>query len=186
MPKRSIRAQFLAERKTRSKAFCLDSSRQIQQRLLSEEVFARAEVLALYSEIHNEVSTGFVAEKALALGKILAFPRVAGDDLEFIEVESLDDLSVGAFDVLEPKGRETVDLSALDMVVVPGVVFDKRGHRLGYGKGFYDRTLSRCSKDCVKVGLAYDFQLIEALPSAEHDEELSLLITEERILNFHV
>ena len=186
MPKRSIRAQFLAERKTRSKAFCLDSSRLIQQRLVAEEVFAKARTVALYSPVYNEVATGLVAGKALKLGKALAYPRVYGDNLEFIVVHSLDELFPGTFGVLEPAGHEVIKLSDLELVVVPGVVFDKRGHRLGYGRGYYDRTLTRCSKDCTKVGFAYDFQVVETLPSAEHDEELSILITEENTLRFNV
>ena len=186
MPKRSIRAQFLAERKALSKEFCLDSSRQAQQRLLSEDVFAKAKVLALYSEIHNEVSTGLVAKQALELGKTLVFPRVCGNELEFVVVDDLSKLTHGAFGVLEPQCREMVDPAALDLVVVPGVVFDTKGHRLGYGRGYYDRALTRCSQECTKVGFAYDFQLVEELPSVEHDEELSMLITEERILKFHV
>ena len=186
MPKRSFRAQFLSERKTRSQAFCLDSSRQIQERLIAEDVFAKARTVALYSPVCNEVATGLVAEKALECDKTLVYPRVNKDNLEFIVVRSPDELSAGTFGVLEPVGHEAVKLSDLELVVVPGVVFDKRGHRLGYGRGYYDRALTRCSKECAKVGFAYDFQLVEKLPSAEHDMELSMLITEGKILRFNV
>lgn len=186
MPKRSIRAQFLAKRKALAEAFCFDSSRKIQQTLLSAESFLDANVLALYSEIHNEVSTGLVVRQILELGKTLVFPRVRGDELEFVVVDDLGDLVPGAFGVLEPQGQKVLGPAVLDLIVVPGVVFDKKGHRLGYGRGYYDRILSRCPQACAKVGFAYDFQLVETLPSMEHDEELSMLITEERTLKFDV
>jgi 5-formyltetrahydrofolate cyclo-ligase len=153
---------------------------------LSEEVFLNAKVLALYSEIHNEVSTGAVAERALELDKTLVYPRVKEEELEFVVVRDLDELTSGAFGVLEPQGQEVLSPAVLDLVVVPGVVFDRKGHRLGYGRGYYDRVLSVCSQGCSKVGFAYDFQLVEKLPSVGHDEELSMLITEENVLNFHV
>jgi 5-formyltetrahydrofolate cyclo-ligase len=77
-----------------------------------------------------------------------------------------------------------VSPEALDLVVVPGVVFDQQGHRLGYGRGFYDRALTECTRNCVKVGFAFDFQLIETLPAVAHDRPLSVLMTEARTLNF--
>jgi 5-formyltetrahydrofolate cyclo-ligase len=64
------------------------------------------------------------------------------------------------------------------------VVFDRVGHRLGYGRGYYDRALAACRADCLKVGFAYDSQVIESLPAADHDKTLSVLITESRMLEF--
>jgi 5-formyltetrahydrofolate cyclo-ligase len=78
-----------------------------------------------------------------------------------------------------------VPLTTLDLVVVPGVVFDRAGHRLGYGRGFYDRALHECRTDCMKVGFAYTFQVVDALPIVEeHDRALSVLMTEQETLNF--
>jgi len=184
MPKRSIRSRFLAERQSRSADFVCDSSLEIQKRLLLSDAFAGVSTVALYSAIHNEVQTMLVAEQALVDGKRLVYPRVRGEELEFVEVENLDDLTPGSFGVLEPRGQKVVPVDELDLVVVPGVVFDLGGHRLGYGRGYYDRTLASCRDGCVKVGFAYDFQLIEALPAAGHDQTLSVLITENRIHDF--
>jgi 5-formyltetrahydrofolate cyclo-ligase len=183
MPKRSIRTQFLAERKSRPIAACADVSVEIQRRFLHSTLFHNAGCLALYSAIHNEVLTDAVARQALADGKTLVYPRINNDDLEFVIVKDPAELVSGAFDVLEPQGCNLVPVEDLDLVVVPGVVFDQRGHRLGYGRGFYDRALKECRDDCVKVGLAFDFQLIESLPTTEHDQELSVLMTETRTLN---
>lgn len=182
MPKRSIRTRFLAERNSRSVDFCSDSSRKIQQQLVQSELFLRASTVALYSPIRNEVHTSLVAEKALEGNKTLLYPRVRDEELEFLEVTELSDLAPGAFGVLEPCQGRVLPVAQIELIVVPGVVFDQRGHRLGYGRGFYDRTLSCCGENCSKVGFAYDFQLVKDLPSAEHDEKLSVLITEGRMM----
>ena len=185
MPKRSIRSRYLAERKSRPAASCLAASREIQRRFLASNLFLDAGCLALYSAIHNEVLTDQVAERALEQGKTLAYPRTRGDHLEFVRTRTQKDMAVGSFGVLEPRDGELVPVEKLDLVVVPGVVFDCSGHRLGYGRGFYDRALSACRADCAKVGFAYDFQLVATLPVAQHDKQLSALVTESRILNFN-
>jgi 5-formyltetrahydrofolate cyclo-ligase len=184
MPKRSIRTQFLNERKSRPIQSCVDLSNEIQQRFLLSEMFSHAECLALYSAINNEVMTELVASRVIARGKTLAYPRINNDDLEFVVVKSLSDLHPGRFGVLEPRGLDLVPVKNLDLVVVPGVVFDRTGHRLGYGRGFYDRALKGCRDGCVKAGFAFDFQVIEKLPAAEHDELLSVLVTETCLLDF--
>ena len=128
MPKRSIRAQFLTERKALPQARRDKLSEQIQKKFLCSELFAEVKFLALYSAVHNEVSTDMVGNSALAAGKRVAYPRVAGESLEFVEVASLDDLAPGAFTVPEPRKGDRVPLGALDLVVVPGIVFDRTGH----------------------------------------------------------
>ncbi len=184
MPKRSIRSQFLAERKMLPTAACADLSVAIQQRFLHSELYHNAKCLALYSAIHNEVLTDAVARQSVADGKAMAYPRINNDDLEFVVVKDLDQLAPGAFGVLEPQSGSLVPTANLDLIIVPGVVFDQGGHRLGYGRGFYDRTLKECRVDCIKLGFAFDFQLIESLPTAEHDQLISVLMTETRMLNF--
>lgn len=185
MSKRSIRARFLAERRSLSQPRRDKLSRQIQQRFLDSELYAEARLLALYSAVHNEVLTDMAGRHALDAGKRVAFPRVVGEHLEFVEIASLDDLAAGVYAVPEPVSGNRVPVAALDLVVVPGVVFDQTGHRLGYGRGYYDKALEECRQDCQKVGFAYDFQVVDSLPiMEEHDRTLSVLMTEQRQLNF--
>ena len=146
--------------------------------------FREARCLALYCAIHNEVSTDEIVEQALDRGKSLVLPRVSGEELEFVLIESPAELVSGTFGVKEPKGSHLVPVEKVDLIVVPGVAFDQRGHRLGYGRGYYDRALAKCQSHCIKVGFAYDSQLVEELPATDYDETLSMLITESQTLNF--
>lgn len=147
-------------------------------------LFRDARCLALYSAIHNEVSTDEIVGQALDSDKSLVFPRVNGEALEFVAIESPTELISGAFGVKEPKGCNVIPVEKVDLIVVPGVAFDQKGHRLGYGRGYYDRALAKCQSPCLKVGFAYDFQLVEELPATDYDETLSMLITESQTLNF--
>jgi 5-formyltetrahydrofolate cyclo-ligase len=184
MPKRSVRNRLLTERKSRPDEACIASSLEIQRRFLQSSWFQHSDCLALYSAIHNEVRTDKIFSQSLDVGKILVYPRVKDDDLEFVEVLDQADLAPGPFGVLEPQGDRLVSTEDLDLIVVPGVAFDRNGHRLGYGRGFYDRALALCRSDCVKVGFAYDFQLLGSLPVAQHDQKLSVLMTESCVLDF--
>jgi len=165
-------------------AACSASSVEIQGRFLQSEFFLGAGCLALYSAIHHEAQTDGVAGRALACGKTLVYPRVDGDALVFVKVENLNELAPGSFGVLDRPGQNLLPVAALGLVVVPGVAFDLRGPRLGYGRGFYDRALGSCRSECLRVGFAYDSQLTDALPALDHDKTLSVLMTETRTLTW--
>ena len=97
------------------------------------------------------------------------------------QIRSFDDLQKGTFGILEPK-PEAMNLVApdeLDLVLVPGIAFDKRGYRLGYGGGFYDAFLAQTKS--VKVGLAFDFQIVDLLPTREEDERVDLIVSEKTV-----
>lgn len=184
MPKKPIRVDMLARRKHLAAEICLSHSLRIQERFLAMAVYRDAGTLALYSPILNEVFTEEIFHCARREGKKLAFPRVQGEDLVFVEVASRRELMPGSFGVLEPGGQDLVPASELDVLLVPGVAFDLCGHRLGYGKGFYDRALGRQGRPRQVIGLCYELQLVQRLPAEEHDVCLDLLVTEERCYAF--
>ncbi|APG28643.1 5-formyltetrahydrofolate cyclo-ligase [Syntrophotalea acetylenivorans] len=178
MPKRSIRADLLARRKHLAAETCLSHSLQIQQRLLQSAEFQSAAAVALYSPILNEVFTEQLFRAARIAGKLIAYPRVRGADLEFVQVAEAADLVPGSFGVLEPTGDQLLSPADLDMVVVPGVGFDRQGGRLGYGKGFYDRGLHCFRRPGYLVGLCFELQLLDKLPAENHDVHMDIIITE--------
>lgn len=184
MPKRPIREMLLAERRHCSAETCLRLSLLVQERFLDSSAYRQAGSIGLYSPVMNEVQTELVARRCLADAKRLAYPRVAGTALQFVEVFGAAQLAPGAFGILEPTGEGSIPFNELDLLVVPGVAFDLSGNRLGYGKGYYDRTLDSCLPGLERVGFAYEFQLVEQLPAADHDCRLTQLVTEQRILRF--
>ncbi len=184
MPKRSIRADLLARRKHLAAETCLSHSLRIQQRLLEAVEFQSAAAIALYSPVLNEVFTEQLFRAACVAGKLIAYPRVRGADLEFVRVTDACDLVPGTFGVLEPTGDQLVSPAALDMVVVPGVGFDRQGGRLGYGKGFYDRGMRCPQRPGCLVGLCFELQLLERLPAESHDVHMDIIITEKGRYDF--
>jgi 5-formyltetrahydrofolate cyclo-ligase len=153
--------------------------------LLDDDLYRQATSLGLYSPIQNEVQTDLVAQQARLDGKRLLYPRVCGERLEFCPVNEVADLICGAFGICEPQGAP-VPLTEIDLLVLPGVGFDLDGHRLGFGKGFYDRTLATAPTHLARVGFAYEFQVVAQLPAAGHDCRITTLVTEQRTLHFTV
>lgn len=180
MAKHDIRKRLLKLRKQTDEKTCREASLLIQQNFIVTEVFRQADTLALYSPVNNEVATEQLFSVARNATKRVCYPRVVGESLEFIAVESLADLVPGAFGVSEPTAGEVV--KDIDVVVVPGAAFDRNGFRLGYGKGFYDRQLAGMQPRIVSVGLCYEFQLCDSLPVEAHDQPLDYVATEARFI----
>ncbi|PLX95261.1 MAG: 5-formyltetrahydrofolate cyclo-ligase [Desulfuromonas sp.] len=175
--KAEIRRRFLTERRRLTDDLYRDMSLRAQQALLAENCFAQAGTLALYSAVNKEVATDLLFAVAQQQGKRVLLPRVRGEELEFCEVATLDNLRPGAFGVLEPAGG-AVALTELELVIVPGVVFDRRGYRLGYGRGYYDRVLAGVAVDCIPVGLCFSSQLCPQLAAEAHDRKVKYLATD--------
>jgi 5-formyltetrahydrofolate cyclo-ligase len=178
MDKRAIRTHMLGRRSALLPEQVAQLSRLAQQRLMASELFCSARSLALYSPIQNEIATSDIFVAARHQGKQVYYPRVAKQDLQFVEIVSPKQLVAGAFGVLEPVADLEMSGQAPDLILIPGVAFDRRGHRLGYGRGFYDRYLACCSNQVVRVGFSYSFQLCDALPVGAHDQSLDVLVTD--------
>ncbi len=181
MPKRALRAATLAKRRELTPMQVSSQSLALQRRFLELPEVQRAAVLALYAPIHHEVETAAVAGALLAAGRTLLYPAVHADQLRFCRVSAMTDLAPGSFGIPEPKG-EPCDPAAADLIVVPGVAFDLLGRRIGYGKGYYDKTLHRLEGSGRLVGFCYDFQLFEEIVGEPHDVTMDLIVTELRVV----
>jgi 5-formyltetrahydrofolate cyclo-ligase len=183
MPKRTLRRSMLAHRKSLSPEEFRSASLHIQKTFLETDNFKRARSVLVYSPIHYEVDTELIVRSALAAGKKVAFPVVIGHELIFREVSDFSSLEKGAFGILEPcvSGR-LFDVEDADILVVPGVAFDLNGHRIGYGKGYYDKTIHRLEGHGKLVGLCYDFQLVDEILGESHDVKMDLIITDKRVV----
>jgi len=156
-----------------------------QEALIGSPPFARAETVLIYMPFRGEVATEVIARAAAGAGKRLALPRVVrqpkGLVLHSYSGEPAT-LAGGAYGILEPRPEwPVVAPRAIDLVVVPGVAFDRSGGRLGYGGGYYDRLLPAvrtANPGAVLIGLAYGFQVTQELPRDSHDIPVDGLATE--------
>jgi 5-formyltetrahydrofolate cyclo-ligase len=184
MPKRSLRQQILTRRRALSREEWRESSLMAQRQLMSLEAFRQAGCVALYAPAHNETDTSDILAAAFEAGKRVLYPAVCGDRMVLRQVLGVSCLSTGCFGILEPRPTGSDHLAdEPDLIVVPGVVFDCAGHRIGYGKGYYDRFLQHPDRNAHLVGLCHDFQLIEgAIPAEQHDIRMEILVTDRRIV----
>jgi 5-formyltetrahydrofolate cyclo-ligase len=141
-------------------------------------------MIAAFSATRNEVDLSHLYAELLEKGVSLCFPRVVGaGEMVFAAVESLDELAPGAFGIAEPTGPG-LDVGVVDAFLVPGLAFDRRGARLGFGGGYYDRALgplrNRAENVPLLIGIGYSWQVLETpLPLDEWDVPLSHVVTEE-------
>lgn len=160
-------------------------SERIRERLSAAPALVNAQKIALFWPIlhNNEVDLRPLVALWQQLGKRLAFPRiaVAGGALVFAWVENSTDLKERGHGFCEPPEDAPV-ASSLDVVLVPALLVDGRGHRLGYGAGYYDRTLPSHCPPASAVAVAFDFQLASELPLLEHDVPVDLIVTDTRTL----
>lgn len=185
MDKGRVRREGIKARLALTSDEVREKSHKIMETLFSLDEFHRAKALMFYVDMRNEVETKAAIEKTLALGKRVVVPKVKkGYGLLAIEIQGLDELSPGTFDVLEPMKNDEIPLEYIDLVVVPGVAFNTKGYRLGYGGGYYDNFLPKIRDDAKKVAVAFDLQLVETLPIEPHDVRMDMIITETRRLVF--
>ena len=154
-----------------------------QQHLLDHALFREARALGLYRPLPSEVATNRLIERAQVEGKRVFLPAIApgGDVLEWIELTAGTAFARHALGFEAPEEGARAHLRDLDLVVVPGVAFDPSGHRLGLGKGFYDRALAQRGPALRTVGLAFALQVVDAVPAETHDIPVDWLCTEESL-----
>jgi len=171
LTKSEIRSKILLKLKTQKEETRERKSRVILRKLFRQEEFVKAKVVMFYIAFDGEVNTGEMIKAAQRLGKTVTVPVCRKDSLTLrpCVLDQDTGLEKGPYGVYEPKCRKFVNLEDLDLLVVPGVAFDKKGTRLGRGKGCYDRFLEKIPGDTPAVGLAFDFQILPKLPASAHD-----------------
>jgi 5-formyltetrahydrofolate cyclo-ligase len=187
-----MRSAVLGLRDAMTAARRADDAALCSARLLALPAFIKAKTVLSYMSFGTEIDTQTVFGEALKQNKVVALPRMIKDQsspatsrLALHTVNSESELASGKWGIREP--RETcpgVALDAVDLVLVPGVAFDRRGDRLGYGKGYYDRLLPARRSNCLLVALAFDCQLVDDVPVSAHDVPIDFLITPSQQLSF--
>jgi 5-formyltetrahydrofolate cyclo-ligase len=184
--KKSLRLSLMAKRQALSASTVRELSAAIKKRILDFQPYVRANEIGLYSSIDNEVSTEGLFEHAIAAKKRVYFPRVytINQSLQWLRVWDIKTLATGPSRIPEPCGKAITEWPERDetLIFVPGVGFDTTGHRIGRGKGHYDRFLSSFNRHGNLVGLAYEFQLLSWVPAEQGDQRVDYVITEKRII----
>ncbi len=177
--KQILRKEMASRKKAYPGTTLRELSDQIMNHLEQTELFQEASCIALYHAIPGEVQTAGFIEKWYRKKKLL-LPLIVGDDLRLLLYEGPESLRPGPFGILEPKedGIEIPE-NEIDLIIVPGVAFDKDKNRMGRGKGFYDRLLSNL--DTPKIGICFGFQLLPHVPVEPFDKRMDRVITEEGI-----
>lgn len=165
------------------------NSRAIQGKLLELKEVERAEHILVYLSLPSEVQTGELIEKMRGAGKTLYIPLVEDKILSGIEISRLPasrELKIGkgphGIPKPLPKDLQLANPEAVDLVLMPGLAFDLKGGRIGFGSGYYDRLLEKLRSHIKRVGMAFDFQIAGSLPQDDNDVPVDILVTESRTI----
>jgi len=185
--KQSLKSQIFKKRNSLSKEEIKEKSNKIKNNLFSLKEFKKAKNIMFYVSFNNEVNTQEIIKELLSKkGKTIIVPYTIKDDfrLHISELKDFNELEPKTFGILEPKDLYIREFNSdkLDIVIVPGIAFDKKSHRIGYGYGYYDRFLKTIKKGTVKIGLAFDFQLVEKIPKEKHDVPMDIVVTDKEVL----
>lgn len=180
--KHKIRKDIKRRHKAQTELEKSEKSAIIKTGLFNEEEFKKAKVVMFYVSLKDEVDTCLMIDEALIAGKRVCVPVILKEEKRLIAGEiknRLEDLESQHFGIYQPKldGVKEVPLDDIDLVVVPGVAFDKKNIRLGRGHGYYDRFLSSLPDRTKTIGLAFNFQVLEDLPKDPHDIPVWKIIT---------
>jgi 5-formyltetrahydrofolate cyclo-ligase len=155
----------------------------IEDRLFALPEMIQARTLLIFYSFGTEVATRSITERVRADGKRVLLPYLDGSVMEAAEVERDDELVQAWYGAREPARRTPVDPAEIDLVVAPGLAFDRTGGRLGYGGGHYDRYLGRIGRKAIRVGIGFAVQVVDAVPRTTSDERVHLVITEDEVID---
>jgi len=179
--KKIIREKILKRLNLQNEKDRLKKSLKIKKLLFESEEFKSAEIILFYLSFDGEVDTYSAIKDALKMGKTVALPFIRREKREIspslIKSLSSKDLKSGPYGIKQPKKFLPLDIKKIDLVITPGVAFDRKGNRLGRGKGYYDRLLKKLSASTKKIGLAFDFQVLPSLFTEPHDSCVDKIIS---------
>ena len=171
LTKQKMRSAIISILKTQKEAKRKRKSSLIKEKLFRTSLFRKAKRIMFYISLKGEVDTDLMVREAQKQGKVLAVPVCVGKSCRLyaslLHVGAA--LAAGPYGVREPVEKRPVGLEDLDLVIVPGIAFDKKRNRLGRGKGFYDRFLARLPESTPTIGLAFDFQILTKVPTTARD-----------------
>ncbi|MEA2054357.1 MAG: 5-formyltetrahydrofolate cyclo-ligase [Candidatus Thermoplasmatota archaeon] len=183
--KNEIRKRLLGRRNSLSIIEIFERSNLVMSNIYGMEDFVKAEVVLPYISFGTEVNTHGLIRSLIGNKKVLVPVVTDRKKREIIlsELRDWKELSSGAYGILEPRKGYARERGAneVDISIIPGIAFDTDGNRIGYGGGYYDKLLKRVAG--IKVGIAYDFQVLERIPNEGHDVRVDKVVTEKMIID---
>ena len=173
MTKQELRRQIRRQKQLHAG----DDSVTIIDKLKKHPRLACARTILLYSALPDEVQTQSLMDELVRQGRSVLLPKVINKtDMELRRYTCPQDLSLGAYGILEPSGERFTDYATIDVAIIPGMAFDREGHRLGRGKGYYDRFLSQLTSKTYKIGVCFPWQQVDDVPTDENDIPVDCVI----------
>ena len=180
--KRAMRREVLARRDAIPEAERAAKSSAITERLLALPEIQGVRTIMLFWSFGSEVDTSAMIERLVAQGHHVVLPRIESGEALPVTYRPGDPLSETTFGAMEPSAGAPVDPEHLDVVVTPGVAFDRAGDRVGYGGGFYDRLFRRARPDVSTIAVAFAVQLVSAVPVGHQDRRVDIVVTEDEVI----
>jgi len=180
LTKEAARREFLKRRIRLEESLRKKKDRKIIENLLTLRELREARLVLFYYPLKGEPDITPLMREFVKIRRQIVLPRVEGEHLALYLVSTLSSLRRGSFGVLEPAEGIRVEPEDLDLTLVPGILFDRAGYRIGFGKGYYDRLLDRTK--ALKVGVAYAFQVLESLPRDPWDKPVDIVVTEKEVI----
>lgn len=188
--KKVLRKEILTKRKNLDTAEKENMDKKILDRFFESKYYKEAKKIFIYISYDSEIDTIKIIDKAFKDGKKIYVPRTEFESrlMDAVEITSFDNLIKSSYGILEPSiNTPYINPNELDLIVVPGVAFDRKGGRMGYGAGFYDRYFKKINKDNIeritKLALAYDFQVLKEVPMSAQDVPVDYIITEKEFIS---
>jgi len=183
--KKYIRSTILKKRSSMPRSEVQKKSKLIKERVFQMQEFKEAKTILFYVSYDKEVDTHEMIRESLGMKKHVVVPKTDMNSRTIIcsSLTRWDDLLSGAYNILEPRRGCVNEVSpeSIDLMIIPGVAFDCQGNRIGHGMGYYDRLLQKkMITHCV--GLAFELQIVESIPSEKHDVKVEKIVTEERTI----
>ncbi|HEY7660824.1 MAG TPA: 5-formyltetrahydrofolate cyclo-ligase [Actinomycetota bacterium] len=180
--KRSLRRAVLAERDAMTSRERDAASEAIAERFAGLPEAKRARTVLAFWSFGSEVDTAPLIDRLVAAGSSIALPRLEGTEMTAVGWSPGDPVTTASFGAMEPASGRAVDPASIDLVVVPGVAFDRAGGRVGYGGGYYDRFLGRLRPGVPAIAVAFDHQIVDRVPSGRGDRSVDAIVTEREII----
>jgi len=185
--KRTLKQEIFQKRKNLTREEIKVKSSKIKESLFALDEFKKSKKIMFYVSFNNEVSTiDIIKELLMKKEKTIIVPYVLKKNpiLQLSELRNINELEPKTFGISEPKENyiREFNYKKLDIIILPGIAFDQNGHRIGYGYGYYDRFLKKLDKNVIKIGFAFDFQLVEKIHEERHDVPVDIVVTDRRVL----